>query len=389
MTVLRAALAAGLLLATGCGQGPAGQAGAAPRAEGGTKAPGGPAAAMPFAQVRFATYRVADRLQGGMTAMVLAVPEGWRPSGDVAWNYSDYSLPARVGARVVAGDGSAWVEVYPFEMFYELSPPDRQHAAGTKSYGMIHHPGIGAAEAMRRYVIQRYRGRAQGLQFVGSRPVPNLPAAVGDKMAGESMAARVRYTLQGRSVEEDFFLHLGPPNRIPYHGPQGTTYQTNRFLGYVHSLAAFDGKLDSVYPLLGFVARSARYDAAWLQYRNAVIVKLGQQYDRELAAGYSRIAAAGRLSRAISANNDAMISAMDAQRRSSNASMDRIHDNFSQYIRGTERMQDPYWGTSEHSYTNKYHWTDGNGNYQHSNDAGFNPNAASNGNWQLMQSAGR
>ena len=50
-------------------------------------------------------------------------------------------------------------------------------------------------------------------------------------------------------------------------------------------------------------------------------------------------------------------------------------------------MADPYWGTSNHSYTNKYHWTDGSGNYQHSNDPNFNPNQNSNGNWQQMQSA--
>lgn len=49
-------------------------------------------------------------------------------------------------------------------------------------------------------------------------------------------------------------------------------------------------------------------------------------------------------------------------------------------------MQDPYWGTSEQSYMNKYHWTNGQGECQHSNDAGFNPNNNSNQRWQLMES---
>ena len=85
-----------------------------------------------------------------------------------------------------------------------------------------------------------------------------------------------------------------------------------------------------------------------------------------------------------------MIGAIDAQRVASNqrtASMERGNDGFDQYIRGTERTQDPYWGTSEHSYANRYHWTDGQGSYQHSNDPTFDPNQGSNQSWQQMQPA--
>ena len=62
-----------------------------------------------------------------------------------------------------------------------------------------------------------------------------------------------------------------------------------------------------------------------------------------------------------------------------------LNDSFDQYIRGTERMEDPYWGTSEHSYNNQYHWTDGYGNHQHSNDPSFDPNTNSNRNWRRMK----
>ena len=50
-------------------------------------------------------------------------------------------------------------------------------------------------------------------------------------------------------------------------------------------------------------------------------------------------------------------------------------------------LNDPYWGTSEHAYTDKYHWTDGQGNYQHSNEAGFNPNVGARINWMLIKAA--
>ena len=79
----------------------------------------------------------------------------------------------------------------------------------------------------------------------------------------------------------------------------------------------------------------------------------------------------------------------DAGQRAAQASARNSGDGFSGYLRGTERMQDPYWGTSDRSYLNKYHWTDGSGNYRSSNDPMFNPNVGTGGgvNWQRMEPA--
>jgi hypothetical protein len=62
-------------------------------------------------------------------------------------------------------------------------------------------------------------------------------------------------------------------------------------------------------------------------------------------------------------------------------------DNFDDYVRGVDTVNDPYYGTSQHASTEQYHWTDGYGNYRNSNDASFNPNHVENGDWQLMESA--
>jgi hypothetical protein len=48
-------------------------------------------------------------------------------------------------------------------------------------------------------------------------------------------------------------------------------------------------------------------------------------------------------------------------------------------------VDDPFWGQSQHSNLEKYHWTDGYGNYVNSNDPNYNPSADNPGNWQLMQ----
>jgi hypothetical protein len=351
-----------------------------------------PRASSQFAKMKFRPYQVIDKMQGGLVVGTYAVPEGWNAVGKVVWNYSECSYPYRISARVEAPDGSAWVESFPSEVFF-WGEPRSNTPIGGRSLGMIHKPNVGVQEALQRFVIGRYRAKVTNLKILGFRTIPNLPKSLGKPpVPGDSLAARVRYTVDGNPVDEEFFCILGQRDRIPYHGPQGTSYENHRVLGYVFSMGARGGKLDGLHPLLGFIVSSYKPDPVWEQHRQQVQNYLNAEFNKNLARGYAQIAAAGALSRSISGNNDAMLRAMETQRTSTqrasaNRTMDRTNDDFDQYIRGTERMQDPYWGTSEQSYTSKYHWTDGSGNYQHSNDAGFNPNNSSNQKWQLMEPA--
>jgi hypothetical protein len=50
-----------------------------------------------------------------------------------------------------------------------------------------------------------------------------------------------------------------------------------------------------------------------------------------------------------------------------------------------DTVDDPFWGQSQHSNLEKYHWTDGYGNYVNANDPTYNPSADNPGNWTLMQ----
>lgn len=76
----------------------------------------------------------------------------------------------------------------------------------------------------------------------------------------------------------------------------------------------------------------------------------------------------------------------DAAMRAASANASSSSDGFSGYLRGTQKYKDPYWGESEQSYNQRYHWTDGFGNYRSSNDATFNPNVGAGGGvtWQRM-----
>src|SRR5262249_19233328 len=148
------------------------------------------------------------------------------------------------------------------------------------------------------------RGRMQNLQVVGTRPVRGLAEAFHVPPApGEAMAVRLRYSVGGHTADEDVLAMLGSGNRIPYTGPQGTWYESHRPLTFAHAVGATDGKLESLYPLLGFIATSLKIDPAWEAHRDQVLQVLAAEFNRRIAQGYAQIQAAAQMSRTISANN--------------------------------------------------------------------------------------
>ncbi len=334
-------------------------------------------------RAKFRVQEVADPKMGGLVGVRFAVPEDWRAGGRFDWNYRDLYTPLHVFSRAEAPDGSAWVETFPNELFLWMeSRADGPNPTSPSPLGGIHHRNIHLVEAMQRYVIERYRGRERNLEVLGIRPVSNLPQALGQPAdKGNGVCIRIRYQSGADTVDEEFYGFLENTVTIPYTGPQGTTYEYHRLMYLVHSIGARNQKLESMRPVLGLIASSAQIDKVWMQQYNAVVKQLNDAYQRALAAGYARIAAAGQLSRAISANNDAMIRAMDQQRAQANTAAarndDRAYkavDNYDQYIRGTEKVEDSYGQVSEQPNQYNYHWADGFGNFAHSNDPDFDPN---------------
>jgi hypothetical protein len=353
------------------------------------------------AELKFRKHAVIDEQQGGLVMATFMVPEQWKVTSKVRWNYADFSFPVRSMARIESPDGSAWVEFYPAEVFYWLEPAvGQKQAYGSRSLGMTYAPGVQIQQALQQFVLAPNRGKMANLQIVESRPIDARRFAAAfnfnSNESGQAMATRVRYTLNGRPVEENFYALLNEGNRVQGPpGPLGVVYERQRPLWLAHSLGATDGNLQAVLPLLTYIATSGRFDPIWAQQRNKVQAFLNAEFERIMAQGYARIAAAGELSRRISANNDAMLTQMQAKRAADNqreaarsaAAAGGNKSGFNDYIRGVERVSNPYGGESEVSPQNRYHWTDGSGNYRGSNDPGFNPNVSSGGgtSWQRME----
>lgn len=232
--------------------------------------------------------------------------------------------------------------------------------------------------------------------MIGSKILPELPAALKlpptDNRCG--VAVKVTYELNGKPVEEEFYA-VSYSGSVPYDGPQGRTWELKWGLGCLHSFRAPADILDRRRAVFAAIAKSFRPNPAWEQRRAAIVAYLAAQFNQQLQAGYDSIAAAGRLSRQISANNDAMIASIDRQLAASRTTSGgssvpaarSSNDKYDDYIRGVETTDDPYWGTSQHSSNEQYHWTDGYGSYRNSNDPSYDPNRKGNGNWQLMPAA--
>ena len=372
----------GLLLAIGCS--------------------GGPSESLAQGGLNFTTYEVPDPNFGGIRVASISIPAGWRTSSQVQWDFTSANYPVRVHVRVQSPDGKMWIDLLPMDAVYWMDFVARPIPFGQRSYGAVYAPNASIEQAMQHLVVLPARGKMPGFQITSKGPVDpaRLAQAFNSPNArGEAMSMRVRYTLNGAAAEEDFFTFYTAVQTIPYTGPQGTSHEYHRLLWLSHSVGATEGLLPSVYPLLSTVAASIRPDENYQHHIRAVQRHITAQFNAYLQRGYDSIAAATQLSRTISANNDALLSSMqqqraaqtraDAARRAAAGGGTSPNDAFSQYIRGTTRMNDPYWGTSERDSNYRYHWTDGQGNYRARNDAGFNPNVDPGGglNWQRMAPA--
>ncbi|MEO6568895.1 MAG: hypothetical protein ABIO94_09045 [Opitutaceae bacterium] len=341
---------------------------------------------------KFVVHTIIDQQQGGMPFVALKAPEHWKVAGEVHWKYEDVSAPVSAFVRVWNPAKPEGVTFFPRVTCYWLEGASAVNRAGSTALGQLNVYPMPPAEALRAAILRFYHPNQPDLKLVGAREMPKLAAILKmDPKTFTGIGIKVTYQENGQVMEEEFY-GLCYLNRIPYDGPQGRSIQVNWGIERVHSFKAPAGTLDQQRETFARIVYSIEPNPQW-QARAAGIQKyLNDQFNRNLAQGYANIEAAGRLSRQISANNDAMIASLDSQRaaaRNSGGSAGgrSANDRFDDYVRGVDTMNDPATGTSQHSSTEQYHWTDGYGNYAHSNDASFDPKQTSSINWQQMTPA--
>lgn len=338
----------------------------------------------------FTVRTIVDRQQGGLTVNAFMAPAGWSDRSQVVWNYAHTSNPVTAAVNVENPVNLEAFYLYPSLDMFWLQPDSSQFGSGQEVGGLLHVRPMQPVATLAAFVQQMRHGYPN-LRFIGSRDLPELPAALRlpASPGQRGVGVKIAYDIKGQPVEEEFYGVYYSVD-IPYDGPQGRTWQRDWGLRFLHSFRAPRGSLDNRRPVFAAIAKSFRANPVWVQRENAINAYLADQFNRQLQAGYDQIAAAGRLSRQISANNDAMLASIDASLHasrggSSAATAERsANDKFDDYVRGVTTTDDPYHGTSQHSSNESYHWTDGYGSYRNSNDATYNPGQSENGTWTLM-----
>lgn len=336
---------------------------------------------------------ITDPANDNMPMAVVAVPEGWTFTSDVRWNYSHVTSPVTATSRAENPKNEEAVFGWAPASFFTLTPAGSNfYRDGQEVLGLIYGTPVPPDVLMAR-VIERLRGRETRLQFIGSKVLPDLPAAL--KLPAspgqQGLAMKVSYEWNGRQVEEEFY-GVAYRDQIPYDGPQGRTVQTNWGLTALHSFRGAAGTIDARRPVCAAIVKSMRPNPEWVARLGAITSFLNAEFNRQLQAGYDVIAAAGALSRQISANNDALLATIERQRQASRAAATTpgasgrsAADIFSDLVRGVETVDDPYYGTSQQASTAQFHWTDGYGSYRQSNDVTYDPNRTEVGQWQPMR----
>lgn len=342
---------------------------------------------------KFTTRQIIDRQQGGLPAYVFIAPEQWRDHSQVTWNYEHHSNPVTLSVSAENPANAEAFFAHPNLLLFSLRPDLGYFRPGQNIGGLIYARERRTSEHVLLPFIQQLRGRLPKFQVIGSKELPELGAAlkIPSSPNQRGVGIKVTYELEGKPVEEEFYA-IGDSVDIPYDGPQGRSWQNNWGLTFIHSFRAPTGTLERRREVFAAMAKSFRPNPAWQQRRSAVLAYIAEQFNRQLQAGYDQIAAAAQMSAQISANNDAMIASIDRQLAASRslgaaageASGRSTTAKFDDYVRGVETVDDPYYGTSQHASTESHHWTDGYGNYRHSNDVNANPNQTESGNWQLM-----
>lgn len=325
-------------------------------------------------------HTVRDPMVNNIEAVKFLKPKGWKVEGGVKW-YPNLSHQTCFEVKVSNPDGAEQFETFPFALGAWITNPIMPMQRGSNYMGnVILEPIDEPAEVIRRLTLPEFRGRLRP-RITGTTEMPEVAKALSQANGGvrvRSQKVRVEYELDGKMMEEDFYLSIfsvtadiGGASRSTIWGPAWTPF----------SLRAEKGKLDAATPLMLAMANSATLDATWFGAYKYVC-------DLFMKRMNQNIMDAKRLSDIIARNSEEIRQMYSDAYKARSESQDRMSRNFSNYIRGVEQYTSPFESHPVQLPSDyKYAWTSAQGSYVLSNDAGFNPNVGSMTDWRLMKVA--
>jgi hypothetical protein len=364
---------------------------------------------------------IIDTMFGNTPVASFEVPTDWRVSSGLQWVFgqvvdpaNDFAYPVNMWARAEDPNGDAALERFPEMNFYFVpqamfsgglgglfSNLMGQAAQQNRLCGATSSPPMAGAEAVVKFLLPRCRAGLPDLRVVGQFDPREYAALVPSNPAThpEPVGLRIEYSAHGKQYEEEIYA-IKTQWDVQNYGGMGMMVQTNWQISMSAGLRAVKGTLAQRRPELMRILASARPNPKWVAFYSHMLQQLQQSFDAYIQQGYDAIAAAGAVSRQISANNDAMLGQFEQHRQAERAQWDQarrnaaqqeersVADQFSDYIRGVNTYEDPQGGHVQHSNDDSILWKSSNGRYLGSSDPSFDPNVGSTESWEKLRRLG-
>jgi hypothetical protein len=257
-------------------------------------------------------------------------------------------------------------------------------------------PGLGSAKkAIENLRSPRYKPYGVTTRIIAEEPLPKLAESLRggeadafNPLSSDGARVRIRYTLDGKEMEEDLFCVV---TQVVTRTGSGLSAQENIFwtAEALYAFRASAGHLDAVGQACMASVKSFRMNPQWLQACRAESQRILQmrammaKMMSQMAANQRRsLQQLGDLSHSISDAGDSIMDGYYAR----SAAYDRMGDMASEAIRGVDSYVDPTSDFSPELPAGYDHaWSNGLGEYIVSNDHLFDPSQGSTMNWQQME----
>ncbi len=330
--------------------------------------------------VRFLRSSVLDdqSMIGGEAFSVL-IPADWQIEGGVAWRMHP-AVPAYLALRVNSPDRLETVEAFPALMFVwaeggiPLCPPGSMYLGNE-----VAEPLNDPVAYVQQIILPRFRRNLPLPQITGTEELPKVAETIAENSQEPGLqkrfrAVRVRleYVENGRAMQEDIYCVLAvayaPAVRTTLWGAERN-----------YSFKTEKGKLEARSKVLQTVMSSLRPNLRWynryLQFVQALAH--GQLSNARQTSDFGPFIKAG--------TNDQMAEPRRQAFERQWAVQERVNASFLQYFRGLEEYRNPI---DRHTLILPAYpgvWVNARGDCLLAEEAGFDPNAGGNQEWQRAE----
>jgi hypothetical protein len=294
-------------------------------------------------------------------------------------------MPAVVTFQIGNPQGSEMFSVLPnINLVWNNNPmANLMHPLGSRYFGAEVRPPVGVQQALREFILPRYRANVEGLQILAEEPQPDLPRLVKSEApisggSAEGSKVRIHYSWQGRPYDEDIY-GVVEIYRTPLASMLGSNEILIWYLDYLFTFRSAPGLLDATMDLYKVMIGSFQLNPNWYAAFKSIAQYMAQRQIQHI----HNIGQIGQ-----------MYAQTGSQMRQQNLNdwyarqqtYDRLSTDWSREIRGVDAFFDPHrQEVVELPSGYGQAWANNLGEYILTDSPSFNPNLDSNLHWEPME----